>query len=199
MLMKLVHHDITETSHTGIDHRVNAVFNASDKHSIKRYKRRTEEKKTWKTKVNIVSVGCCSREAFIVSTFSSFFINPWPDVMERCVKLTGGLLCCRLRQLTKASPPIMRWGCCCILGHLIRSCWYHRRCHQPFQALNRWCPLFLRSCQCPLCGSWENDLTHRQLLSAAWVILYRRFYWKGVGWGGLAGHTTANKGWDRHS
>ena len=74
----------------------------------------------------------------------------------------------------------MHRGCDCIPGHLIRSCWYHRRCHQPFQAQNRWCPLFLRSCQCPLCGSWENDLTHRQLLSAAWVILYSHFYWGGL-------------------
>lgn len=89
----------------------------------------------------------------------------------------------------------MRRSCDCIPGHLIRSCWYHRRCHQPFQAQNRWCPLFLRSCQCPLCGSWENDLTHRQLLSAAWVILYSHFYWGGD----LAGRTIANKGWERGS
>lgn len=90
-------------------------------------------------------------------------------------------VCCVDIRITKASLPIMRWSCCRIPGHLIRSCWYHRRCHQPFQALNRWCPLFLRSCQCPLCGSWENDLTHRQLLSAAWVILYSHFYWGGGG------------------
>lgn len=92
-------------------------------------------------------------------------------------------VCYVVVRISKASPPIMRWSCCCcccIPGHLIRSCWYHRRCHQPFQALNRWCPLFLRSCQCPLCGSWENDLTHRQLLSAAWVILYSHFYWGGL-------------------
>lgn len=33
--MKLGHHDITETNHTGIDHRAYAVFYAADKHSIK--------------------------------------------------------------------------------------------------------------------------------------------------------------------
>jgi len=95
----------------------------------------------------------------------------WPGVR----RVVGGI--------TEASPPITRWSLLYrIPGHLIRSCWYHRRYHQPFQALNRWCPLFLRSCQCPLCGSWENDLTHRQLLSAAWVILYSHFYWVGGGW-----------------
>lgn len=138
---------------------------------------------------------CC--QAFIVFFLCSFWINPGQRVIEKSVKQSRGLLCCHLRELTEASPPITRWSCCCccILGHLIRSCWYHRRCHQPFQALNRWCPLFLRSCQCPLCGSWENDLTHRQLLSAAWVILYSHFYCGGD----LAGHTIANKGWGHHS
>lgn len=44
MLMKLVHHDITETNHAGIDHRANAAFYAPDKHLINCYKRRTEKK-----------------------------------------------------------------------------------------------------------------------------------------------------------
>lgn len=95
------------------------------------------------------------------------------------MNLTWGLVCCG--QDNQGSPPIITWSRYCIPCHLIRSCWYHRRCHQPFQALNRWFPLFLRSCQWPLCGSWENDLTHRQLLSAAWVILYSHFYWEGGG------------------
>lgn len=34
MLIKLVHHDITETNLAGIDHRANAVSHAPDKHSI---------------------------------------------------------------------------------------------------------------------------------------------------------------------
>lgn len=70
MLMKLVHHDITETNHAGIDHRANAVFSAPDKHSIKCYKKGTK-KKSEKTKVNIVFVGCSSHvspQVFIVST-----------------------------------------------------------------------------------------------------------------------------------
>lgn len=128
----------------------------------------------------------------IVSSNHSFFFHWWPNVMNRGVKPTWGLVCCG--QDYQGSPPIITWSCYCIPCHLIRSCWYHRRCHQPFQALNRWFPLFLRSCQWPLCGSWENDLTHRQLLSAAWVILYSHFYWEGGV--ALAGRTIANKGWD---
>ena len=42
--MKLVHHDITETNHAGIDHRANAAFYASDKHLIKCYKRGMKKK-----------------------------------------------------------------------------------------------------------------------------------------------------------
>ena len=41
--MKLVHHDITETNHAGIDHRANAVFSAPDKHSIKWHKKGTKK------------------------------------------------------------------------------------------------------------------------------------------------------------
>lgn len=154
MLMKLAHYDITEAKYSGIDHRANAVFNAADKHSIKCYKR---TKKIHLCRCSLVHCQMWWRGAW-----------NWPGV------------CCVVIRRSKANAPIMRVNCYCIPGCLIRSCWYHRRCHQPFQALNRWCPLFLRSCQCPLCGSWENDLTHRQLLSAAWVILYSHFSWGGL-------------------
>lgn len=48
--MKLVHHDMTETNHAGIDHRANAVFYAPDKHSIKCYKKRANKIRENKSK-----------------------------------------------------------------------------------------------------------------------------------------------------
>lgn len=188
MLMKLGHRDITETNPDGIDHRANTVFYASDKHSIKCYKKGAK-----KNHSHIVfcffSFRCSSHVSPSSSVYCihrSFIFSLVRHQMWRRGAWNWPGVCCVVVRITKASPPIMHWSCYCIPGHLIRSCWYHRRCHQPFQALNRWFPLFLRSCQCPLCGSWENDLTHRQLLSAAWVILYSHFYWRGLGGGGLS-------------
>lgn len=97
MLMKLGRRDITETNHAGIDHRANAVFYAPDKHSIKGYKKKDRKIEEHKSKT--VFVGCpgwCHlHRVFIVATLCWFVISPRPDVMERCVKLTGGPLCCR--------------------------------------------------------------------------------------------------------
>lgn len=181
MLMKLVHHDMTETNHAGIDHRANAVFYAPDKHSIKCYKKRANKIRENKSKYSFCWLlqACVTFIKCLLYPLSVDFSLARGQMWWRGAWNWPGV-CCVVVRITKASPPIMRWSCYCIPGHLIRSCWYHRRCHQPFQALNRWCPLFLRSCQCPLCGSWENDLTHRQLLSAAWVILYSYFYWGGL-------------------
>lgn len=44
MLMKLGHHDITETNPDGIDHRAKPVVSAPDKDSITSYKKGKKKK-----------------------------------------------------------------------------------------------------------------------------------------------------------
>lgn len=106
-------------------------------------------------------------------------------VAERSIELTKP-------KVLSSSPPIMCWSCSSV--SLNEKLLVPQKVSPTFSGTEQMVAppspffLFLRSCQYPLRCSWENDLTHRQLLSAAWVILYSRFYW-----GDLAGPTTSEK------
>lgn len=90
--MKLGYRDKTERNPDGIDHRANAVFYASDKHSIKCYKKGAE-----KNHSHIVFCFSSFRCSSHVSPSSSVYCihRSFIFLLVRCVKLTGGLLCCR--------------------------------------------------------------------------------------------------------
>lgn len=99
MLMKLGHRDITETNPDGIDHGANAVPHASDKHSIKGCKKGMEKSLRDKSGCNFFFfLWLLKSHVTLIKRllFPRSFIFSWVcDVTERCVKLTGGLLCCR--------------------------------------------------------------------------------------------------------
>lgn len=97
--MKLGHRDITETNPDGIDHRANTVFYASDKHSIKCYKKGAKKNHSHIVFLffffSLLQPCVTFIKCLLYPPIIHLFISPSPDVTERCVKLTEGLLCCR--------------------------------------------------------------------------------------------------------
>lgn len=162
---------------TGLARRAALLINIQLKGCKKgmwRRKNRVRETKSGVFFVFFSSSGCSSRTPASLAahcappSFLFLFLPSVCDASEGCAGADRGSSVLWWGWRRRGRPAASQAATAAAFpGYLIRSCWYHRRCHQPFEAPNRWFPLFLRSCQCPLCGSWENDLTHRQLLSAA--------------------------------